>query len=250
VAFGQKEGWLHVYWQHSIAGIEQRPLSWFTVAWVALLHVLVLLLLLTRQEATLPVEEAPLIVHLIEQVQARPDTQPVALLVRESLPKPLVKQRQPSQRPMPLPTPVVDAPIATTAPSPVSTIAPAESHPVEAPVAKADPQPVAAPARTEPSPKEESVDQPRFDADYLDNPSPGYPPLSRKLREEGQVLLRVRVTAEGRPEQVNLHRSSGFDRLDERAINTVRQWKFMPARLGGKPVDAWVIVPIQFSLKG
>ena len=68
--------------------------------------------------------------------------------------------------------------------------------------------------------------------------------------EEGQVLLRVRVTAEGRAEQVNLHRSSGFERLDERAVHTVRQWKFMPARQGGKPVDAWVIVPIQFSLKG
>jgi protein TonB len=47
-----------------------------------------------------------------------------------------------------------------------------------------------------------------------------------------------------------MHESSGFPRLDERAADTVRRWKFQPARQGGQPVEAWVIVPIQFSLKG
>lgn len=99
-------------------------------------------------------------------------------------------------------------------------------------------------------PAEAPVEQPRFNADYLDNPAPGYPPLSRKLREEGQVLLRVQVDAQGHPTQVNLHRSSGYTRLDARAGDTVRRWKFVPARRAGQPVEAWVIVPILFSLKG
>ncbi|MCX7627338.1 MAG: energy transducer TonB [Methylophilaceae bacterium] len=93
-------------------------------------------------------------------------------------------------------------------------------------------------------------EQPRFDADYLDNPAPGYPSLSRKLREEGLVLLRVRVDATGQPVQVSLHQSSGFERLDERALQTVKRWKFVPAKRGGQAVEAWVIVPILFSLKG
>ena len=242
-----------MYWQYSIAEFEQRPMSWSTVTWVVLLHVLAILLLATSQEVILPQEETPLIVRLIEQAPAVPDIQPVALPVRQSSPKPVAKPKQPAQPVAAKPAPVVDSPIAASAPSPVTTPAAAELQPAELPVAKADPQPVSTSAQPDPvapTPRQEPVEQPRFDADYLDNPSPGYPPLSRKLREEGQVLLRVRVTAEGRAEQVHLHRSSGFERLDERAVHTVRQWKFMPARQGGKPVDAWVIVPIQFSLKG
>lgn len=115
---------------------------------------------------------------------------------------------------------------------------------MQEPVKVAEAQPKNEPA------KEERIEQPKFNADYLDNPAPDYPSLSRKLREEGKVLLRVHVSADGHPTQVNLHKSSGFSRLDERAADTVRQWKFVPARQGDQPVAAWVIVPIQFNLKG
>jgi len=222
------------------------------MAWVALLHGLVMLWLLARQEVLAPVETPPLVVRLIAPEPAvQPDTRPEPMPVRPVPPKPVVKQPSPLPRPVQLHQPVVAPPVvASQAPSPVATAAPVAPPPEESSVAKADPQPAVAPAEPQPATRDEPVEQPRFDADYLDNPAPGYPPLSRKLREEGQVLLRVRVTAEGRAEQVNLHRSSGYERLDERALQTVRQWKFMPARQGGKPVDAWVIVPIQFSLKG
>ena len=242
-----------MYWQYTIAGFEQRPLSWPTVTAVVLLHVLAILLLATSQEVIPPEERTPIIVRLIEQAPAVPDIQPVVLPVRQSPPTPVAKPKQPAQPAVAQPASVVDSPIVASALASVTTPAAVEPPPAEPAVAKADPPPVSAsvqPDPVAPKPREEPVEQPRFDADYLDNPSPGYPPLSRKLREEGQVLLRVRVTAEGRAEQVNLHRSSGFERLDERAVHTVRQWKFMPARQGGKPVDAWVIVPIQFSLKG
>lgn len=252
VARGQEEGWLYVYWQHSIAGLEPPSLSWSTMAWVALLHGLVVLWLLARQDDLAPVETPPLVVRLIMPEPAiQPDTQPEPLPVRQAPPKPVVKQITPLPRSVQTPEPVVAAPVVEThAPSPVAAAAPIAPPPVVANVAKADTPPAISQAEPTPVPKEDPVEQPRFDADYLDNPAPGYPPLSRKLREEGQVLLRVRVTAEGRAEQVNLHRPSGFERLDERALQTVRQWQFMPARQGGKPVDAWVIVPIQFSLKG
>lgn len=89
---------------------------------------------------------------------------------------------------------------------------------------------------------------PRFDADYLNNPAPMYPRVSRRLREQGVVMLRVYVLPSGLPEVVELKNSSGSTRLDESALEAVRKWKFVPAQSGGRAVSAWVIVPIEFSL--
>ncbi len=92
--------------------------------------------------------------------------------------------------------------------------------------------------------------EPRYGADYLDNPAPGYPPLSRRLREEGQVILKVFVEKNGSPSEVNVHSSSGSERLDQAALEAVRRWKFVPARRGEEAVAAWVLVPISFQLRG
>lgn len=90
---------------------------------------------------------------------------------------------------------------------------------------------------------------PRFDADYLHNPSPPYPALSRRLREQGRVLLRVHVSAQGQPEVVELRESSGYARLDQAAREVVSRWRFAPARQGEKAVAEWVLVPIVYSLR-
>lgn len=92
------------------------------------------------------------------------------------------------------------------------------------------------------------VQPPRFDAAYLKNPEPIYPPLSQRLGEEGRVLLRVLVDAEGRAERVELKSGSGHPRLDQAALDTVRRWRFTPARRGADPVAAWVLVPLTFHL--
>jgi protein TonB len=88
-----------------------------------------------------------------------------------------------------------------------------------------------------------------FDADYLRNPKPPYPPISRRMREEGRVVLRVRVTADGGAGDVEVSASSGSTRLDEAALRTVRQWKFIPARRGQMSVQSWVLVPVTFKLE-
>ena len=87
----------------------------------------------------------------------------------------------------------------------------------------------------------------RFDADYLHNPAPAYPAQSRRLKEEGTVLLLVRVSAEGTPLSVEIRNSSGFERLDEAGLQAVRQWRFVPAKRGSDNVAASVLVPIQFK---
>ncbi len=92
------------------------------------------------------------------------------------------------------------------------------------------------------------VTPPRFDAGYLNNPAPVYPNMSRRLREVGVVQLRVRVSAAGEPQDVQLFKSSGYERLDASARAAVQKWKFQPAKQNGNSVEAWVIVPIEFSL--
>jgi protein TonB len=89
----------------------------------------------------------------------------------------------------------------------------------------------------------------RFDADYLMNPKPPYPLTARRMREEGKVLLRVLVTPEGTAGSLEIRTSSGSARLDESALRTVRQWRFIPARRGNTPVQSRVLVPIVFKLE-
>ena len=91
--------------------------------------------------------------------------------------------------------------------------------------------------------------EPIFEAAYLSNPRPEYPSLSRRLSEQGIVILNIHVTAEGKTDKVLLHRSCGFERLDKVASDVVWRWRFTPARQGGKNVAAWVLVPIRFTLR-
>ncbi len=110
--------------------------------------------------------------------------------------------------------------------------------------------PVAPPISVAPSlsPPPVTMTAARFDADYLDNPKPVYPHASRRLGEQGKVLLRVYVSAQGLAEKVELKLGSGFVRLDQAALDAVTRWRFVPARRGDEAVSAWVQVPITFQL--
>jgi protein TonB len=92
------------------------------------------------------------------------------------------------------------------------------------------------------------ITPPIFDAGYLSNPPPAYPALSRRLREQGRVVLRVHVTAAGAVDEAQVRTSSGHARLDDSALETVKRWKFVPAKRGPEPMAAWVLVPISFGL--
>jgi periplasmic protein TonB len=147
------------------------------------------------------------------------------------------------------PEPVVAAPKprAVAKRAPPRVVAPIP----EAPAASATPPPpVPVAAAPVAAPPPVTVTAPIFNADYLQNPAPPYPPMSRRLREEGRVLLRVQVSTGGAATQVELRESSGHPRLDEAALEAVRRWRFVPARRGAEPVAAWVLVPISFRLEG
>ena len=94
---------------------------------------------------------------------------------------------------------------------------------------------------------------PTVDADYkaayLNNPKPPYPPMAFQLRIEGTVKLKAHVQPDGSCGEVLLAQSSGNELLDRSAMNTVAQWKFVPAKAQGKDVAQWVSIPITFSIK-
>jgi len=130
-----------------------------------------------------------------------------------------------------------------------------EPAPVPIPEKRPEPEPKPEPVKEQPKPAPEpdpapppAVVPPRFDADYLNNPAPRYPQISRRLNESGKVLLRVQVGPDGRAVQVLLHRTSGYPRLDDAAREAVSSWRFVPARRGNDALTEWVIVPISFNL--
>ncbi|MGB9494545.1 MAG: TonB family protein [Azonexus sp.] len=201
------------------------------------LHAAALLYPLTRlaRQVAIP-PPATVMVRLADPV-ALPEPVP-------AIPEPeLAPQSQPKPKPVPVakprarvPRPVLAAPAVPVAPAPDFTV-PAVAEPEARVTADVAPAPV-------------HVTAARFDAAYLQNPRPAYPPLSRRLGEQGKVLLRIRVSPQGQAAAVDLEKSSNFQRLDEAARQVVARWRFVPARRGDEAVEATVIVPIVFRLEG
>jgi periplasmic protein TonB len=171
---------------------------------------------------TVLIEAAPMMVSLISEPDAeKPRTQPILFPVKMEAPPP----------------PVLSLPVIAIAEvaAPTAITPPPKPAPAAAPIQKA-----AAPLP--------DVVPPRFDAAYLSNPPPVYPMISRRMHEQGRVLLQVLVSAAGDAAKVELKTSSGSSRLDQAALETVKNWRFIPAKQGQQPVDAWVLVPIAFAL--
>ena len=77
---------------------------------------------------------------------------------------------------------------------------------------------------------------------------PVYPPRAVELNQQGEVLVRVRLDPDGSAAEIRLWRGSGFDLLDRAALAAVRGWHFLPAMRSGRPVAAWVEIPVRFHL--
>jgi protein TonB len=154
-------------------------------------------------------------------------------------------------------SPTVNAVSSLTAPvvSPLIAATPrnanSETQPLAPPGASASSVPVSVePAASALStPPKMRYQPPGFGAAYLDNPQPDYPPLARRMRLTGTVLLSVEVGVDGDPLAVTLQHSAGSDMLDQAALAAVRHWRFVPARQGDVPVSARVTVPIRFRLE-
>lgn len=163
----------------------------------------------------------------------------------EIIPAQTVTTPTPSQNAEPAPAPTQTTP---SPPTPASRIAPAQTNKTPAaaaasPGANSRLETVGSSSKT----SEFITTSPRLDPAYLHNPAPLYPALSKRNRETGTVFLLVSVNPEGNATSVTLHQSSGYDRLDQAAIQAVTQWRFVPGMRGQSAISATVIVPISFK---
>lgn len=79
------------------------------------------------------------------------------------------------------------------------------------------------------------------------NLQPAYPETALPTRESGAVLVSAKVRDDGTVRSVRLAQSSGFNDLDNAAVNAVNGWKFVPATKDGNPVEDWATVQIVFA---
>lgn len=79
---------------------------------------------------------------------------------------------------------------------------------------------------------------------------PVYPPVSRRLNEEGTVTLRVELDEQGHVATAQVATGSGYPRLDEAALLVIRTWRCSPVIRNGQPVRAAALQPFKFILQG
>jgi protein TonB len=149
------------------------------------------------------------------------------------------------------PTKAQQQPAVTQTAVPPSTATKAEQTTPSnaAAVRNAETTPAARPAQTGTSQGAPAFSLPSSEAHGLNNPKPAYPRVSRRLNEQGQVVIRVFVAADGSAQQGEVKTSSGYDRLDQEALRTVLRWRFVPGQRFGTPEAMWFNVPVNFVLE-
>ena len=169
-------------------------------------------------------------------------------------PKPIpqkVRLVKPQTAMVPQPQPVLAA--NTPAAIPADPVAPIVSEPVPEPVDTAPPA-RSAPVMAEPAPMPPPPAPVMLNSDLaLSCPQrtpPEYPVISRRLGEQGKVVLRVELDETGKIIFARLLQSSGFKRLDEAGMAAVRTWHCSPATKNGEPVKAVALQPFEFTIEG
>lgn len=145
-----------------------------------------------------------------------------------------------------LPPPVVPTvpPIEVARSPDAITLPQAAPPPSGAPAAEPRVAAASAPAPAQPAgPKTISSG-----VEYIQAPQPVYPSQSRRMGEQGKVVLRVLVNEKGQPDQVLVQHSSGSSRLDEAGRQAALRALFKPHVEDGRPVAVFVIVPLNFQL--
>ena len=149
---------------------------------------------------------------------------------------------------MPMTAPTTPNTSAVAAPSPSSAQA---THNADALASSAatNTTPAATPTQTGKPQGAPAFSLPSSEAHGLNNPKPAYPRVSHRLNEQGQVVIRVFVAADGSAQQGEVKTTSGYDRLDQEALRTVLRWRFVPGQRFGTPEAMWFNVPVNFVLE-
>jgi protein TonB len=249
-----------------------------TLIVVAFVHVLVIVLLLSHfgwLSGSDPLADPdasagqsgiviPVTLEIAQGIEEAPSPEPEPVSAPTPMSEPEVKQEPPAPVSVPiaveLPTalepviaPTVE-PRAEPAVEPIVSQEPDLSSIREAPAqtrvksaTSADSGKAAGPVQQRSEPTTLPLTPAHVDPNYLHRPNPVYPALSKRLREEGTVLLRVNLDAQGSVLDISIEKSSGFQRLDQAAHEAVKQWRFIPAKRGQEAMPSTALVPIEFK---
>lgn len=180
----------------------------------------------------------------IQQATPHPVPKTIPIVKKVVAPRPVAPTPKIISTPRPL-TPVVNttpSAKAITAPS-TPAVAPQPSTPSAATESSSAPAPAAkSTGPSQPKTISSSVDG------YLRQPEQIYPPISRRLGEEGKVVIRVFVDETGHPEKATIHKSSGYNRLDEAARKAVLGALFKPHTEDGQAVPVYILAHMSYKL--
>jgi len=222
------------------------------IAVVMIAHLALLSLMIGQSpEITQQTVQPPVIQGML--VTATP---PAKLEPTPAPPKKVTPRPQPKPEPKPKPEPLVQQQQAETAPAIIEAPPPAPAEPEETTPAEIEqqPEPITEPIAAQPTeapPLETVMTEvvpPRVDAYQHNNPPPKYPRLSKRLREEGTVLVQLLINKNGTVNEVEIKVSSGYPRLDKAAMKAVKQWRYTPASQGNKTIAYRYEQPVHFSM--
>lgn len=151
----------------------------------------------------------------------------------------------PAPKPKEVRTPPPPRPVAvrTPAPAPTAPVGVIEPQPPAPPLAPpAPPAPPTPPSPPPAPPAPPAMQLPSSNADYLNNPKPVYPAMSKRLGEQGKTIVRVLIGVDGLPKSASIRQSSGYERLDEAARTAVMSWRYVPGKRNG------VVEPMEFNV--
>lgn len=225
-------------WAHRPADPLPPLLRWGLRGGVVFAHVGLIWALLQVGAVRESVRQvAPIMVDWIAPPQpaAAPAPQPIPAPQPQS--RPVVTPQRPAVLSAP-PAPAAQQP-AYTAPAADPVPADPAPAPAAAPAGPANPAPPAPPA----GPK----NIPSSAVRYLERPQPVYPRRSQDAGEAGTVTLRVLVDEHGLPRDVVVHKSSGYPRLDQAAVEAMRRARFQPYTENGLALPVWAPAAITFQ---
>jgi periplasmic protein TonB len=225
------------------ANAEQGSRAAFlkVAALVLFAHIAVIfaLVLVYSQPPSTPVDQTLIRLSAIPLVgQIANETKPPG----STLSQPSVPTAPPSSRP------VVTPSVRSVAPPSLTIAAPVPATEVTSEVNEAQGTTGRDSKSVSSQQRDNTASEPDFKAAYLNNPKPPYPRMAVRQQIEGTVLLLVRVLPNGQPGDVRVEQSSGNKLLDDSALQTVKNWRFVPAQKEGVAISAEVRVPIVFSL--
>ncbi|MBX3505510.1 MAG: TonB family protein [Parvibaculum sp.] len=194
-----------------------------------------------RVERAAPSQAAP----PAPQPEILPDpvSRPVPETITEAIPLPELVAPRPERKPAPQPRiSEARAPAADTAPAfRTASFAPPDARDGDGAGTRAGLAPHSGAEESEIV----TLTEPRY---RVPPRPPAYPRRARDLGQEGTAMIRVRLDLAGNPAEISLLESSGYALLDHAAMKAARDWQFEPERRGGRPVAAFVHIPVRFAL--